>query len=145
MSYEGYLLKIGNWPVPNDYIAPETYEVGVNKELLKKWKDYKNETHPVYATTNAGKVTFRTAENFPLSDIDVGKIQEALESARVTTGDLNKNAYSLTFYNPSADKYETGRVFILDDLQYTINKVGKHRVFYNPIEFTFSEVAYYDG
>ena len=30
--YEGWLLKIGDWIVPNAYIQPETYEVGVNKE-----------------------------------------------------------------------------------------------------------------
>ncbi len=144
MAYDGWLLKIGDWIVPNTYIQPETYKVGNNKEKIYDKPDYDNVRHTVYTQNKSATIEFDTAKNFNLSDIDVGKIQEALEDARVTTGDLNKNAYKLKFYDPSTDSYVTDRYFTLEPLIYTVSKVGPHRVFYYPISFEFTEVAIID-
>ena len=145
MAYDGWLLKIGDWILPNKYIAPETYKVGVNKEKLYDKPDYNNIRHVVYTQNRTATVEFSTARNFRLSDEDVGQIQEALEAARVTAGDLNKNVYRLKFYDPSTDEYVLDKYFTLDPLKYTVYSVGQHRVFYNPIQFSFEEATQIDG
>lgn len=140
MAYQGYLLKIGDWAVPNTYIQPETYQVGVNKERLLKWTNYDNVDDAIYAVNRVASVNFETAKNFNLSDIDVGAIQDALADARVSTSRGTRDAYRLQFYDPNTDSYITDKLFTLEPLKYTVFKVGKSRVFYNPIAFEFSEV-----
>lgn len=139
--YEGWLLKIGNWIVPNKFIQPETYKVGVNKEEVWSDKNYSGERLAVYSERKTAAVEFDTAKNFMLSDIEVGQIQEVLEDARVTTYNLNRNAYKLRFYDPSTDAYVMDKYFTLEPLQYTIHHVGKNHVYYNPIAFSFEEVT----
>lgn len=143
--YDGWLLKIGDWIVPNAYIQPETYEVGVNKEEVWSDKNYYRERLAIYSERKNAAVEFNTAKNFMLSDVEVGQIQEALEGARVKTGDLNKDAYRLKFYDPSTDEYILDKYFTLEPLKYTIHHVGKHHVYYNPISFSFEEVSVIDG
>lgn len=141
MAYNGYLLKIGNWPVPHNYVQPETYRVGLNKEQLLKWTNYRNLPDAIYSKNKLATVEFETHRTFNVSDIDVGKIQDALADARVTTTRNGRDAYKLQFYDPNSDEYVTDKIFTLDPLVYTISKVGPNRVFYYPIHFSFTEVV----
>ena len=140
--YKGYLLKIGSWEMPVEYINPETYKVGVNKEKIAEWTDYNNDRHAVFSTGTQAQVSFQTHDApYLLNEEDIAIIQEALENARYHVAGLNADAYRLEFFNPSTAEYEIAKDFTLEDLTYNINGCSEEHVFYNPIQFTFSEVS----
>lgn len=140
MAYEGYILKIGDWTVPNEYIEPSSYATGNDRAKLSEWTDYTGDRHVVYSNRVQPQVTFETAKNFRLTDSEVAIIQEALNSARVVSA--NVPIYSIRYYDPEKDSYFT-KTCTLDDVTYTICGICDEFVLYEPARFTFRGVRPY--
>lgn len=142
MAYKGYVLKIGAWTVPNDYINPASYSVGVNEEEIDGWTGYDDTRHAVYSLHKQAVISFETPDKpFLLTDVEVGEIQAALAAAKHTGGTgLNPAAYMLTFYDPKTNDYIGDKDFTLGEVTYPIEGIDEECVKYRPIKFTFTEV-----
>lgn len=143
MAYEGWVIKIGKWQVPDDYIKPESYKIGLDKDVLKDFKDCDNKRHVIYAAgVNSGQtiLQFETPENFKITNKEMAEFNEALESAKISSPIVNDETYQVTYYNPKTDSYDI-KDFALDSMEYTVWGINKKEVIYSPVKFYFSEVA----
>lgn len=139
MAYEGYLIKIGNWQVPWNYIQGDTYDVSPNRTKVKEFTDYNGDRHVVYSKNLYTVVQFETPKNFKLTNDDIAAIREALELAR----DVETYTYLVHYYNPRTGAVEMMNC-TLDDLTYTVYSANERNIFYAPMRFTFREVAIVD-
>ena len=139
MAYEGYLIKIGNWQVPWNYIQGDTYDVSPNKTKVKEFTDYNNDRHVVYSKKLSTVIQFETPKNFRLTEEDIAQIREALAAAK----DINSETYTIHYYNPRTGKHEMNTC-TLDDLTYTIYSANEKNLFYAPMKFVFREVSLID-
>ena len=140
MAYEGYILKIGNWTVPSEYIEPSTYIVGNDRAKLAEWTDYAGERHVVYSNREQPQVIFETAKNFRLTDKEIGIIYEALKTAQVHGGTVP--VYTIKYFDPTKNTYFT-KTCTLDDVDFTINGINENFVVYEPARFVFRGVKPY--
>lgn len=144
MAYAGYLLKIGTWSVPYKYIDPASYKTGNNREKVVDWVDYQNSRHVVYTKDTQAAVSFETSKNFRISNEDLSLFTEALTAAKIDSSASGlPDVYSVTYYDPGDDEYHAITA-TLEDLEYTIWGANDNTVFYNPITFSFKEVAQVD-
>lgn len=139
MAYEGYLIKIGNWQVPWNYIQGDTYDVSPNKIKVKEFTDYNGERHVVYSKNLSTVIQFETPKNFKLTNDDIAAIREALAAAK----DVDADTYVIHYYNPRTGVSEM-KSCSLDDLTYTVYSANEKNIFYAPMKFTFREVATID-
>lgn len=141
MAYAGWLVKIGNWEVPFDYMKYESYNVTPAREVIDEFKDYDGNRHVVYAYTQQVTISFDTPEEVMLDDEDIAIIHAALDAARQTGYGNNVNAYSVKFYDPRSGGYVTTKDFTLSDIKYTICGADESHVYYKPITLEFVEVT----
>ena len=132
--FEGYLIKIGSWPVPPEYMSPESYRATTGPEILADWRDCNNKRHIVYDGRSKSSCRFSTPKNFPLHEQQVGEFREALAMAKTDDG-----GYMIKFYDFSTGEYRQA-VCALDSLDFQIWGHSNDDIFYNPLEFKFSEL-----
>ena len=142
MAWQGYLVKIGDWVVPDEYIQFETYKTGSNKEKLDDWVDYAGQRHAVYSNEYQAVVRFNTEREFKLTNREIGEFMEALSAARGDTSVFGHNvdAYLITYYAPALDDY-VSNYFTLDELEFTVWGYDENEITYAPVTFIFREVA----
>lgn len=140
MAFEGYLISIGGWRVPLEYIRPESYTVTDGKEKLTEWKDYNNERHTVYAKKTQVNISFDTSKNFRLSDTEVAQFNEALNAAKKIGTVFTPDSYEVRYYNPQSGIYET-KYFTLEPLKFDIWGCNDNAIYFNPLKFDFREVC----
>ena len=144
MAYEGWIISIGKWKIPKTYIQPETYKIGLDKDLLKEWTDYRNKRHVVYAAgVSAGQTTLQF-ETFKITSKEMGEFHKYLEAAKYNIEGVNKEVYKITYYTPQTDSYEV-KDFTLESMQYTVWGINKREVIYSPVKFSFLEVEAIDS
>lgn len=144
MAYEGWVISIGKWKIPNTYIQPETYKIGLDKDLLKEWTDYRNKRHVVYAAgVSAGQTTLQF-ETFKITSKEMGEFHKYLEAAKYSIEGVNNEVYRISYYNPQTDSYEI-KSFTLESMQYTVWAINEREVIYSPVKFSFLEVEAIDS
>lgn len=142
MAWQGYLVKIGDWVVPDEYIQFETYKTGSNKEKLDDWINYAGQRHAVYNNEYQTVVRFSTESEFKLTNREIGEFMDALNAARGDDSVFGNNvdAYLLTYYSPALDDY-VSHYFTLDELEFTVWGYDENEITYAPVTFVFREVA----
>lgn len=140
-NYAGWLIKIGDWVVPWEFMKFESYKVSPTREVVDEFKDYDGNRHVSYAYTQQVTVSFDTPEEAMLDDEDVEQIQKALAAARQTGYGNNINAYNIRYFDPKTNEYVTTKDFTLADIEYTVCGACEDNVFYKPITFKFEEVT----
>ena len=144
MAYEGWMIKIGTWTVPIEYIRGDSYKVSPSKETLDDWPDYNNNRHIYYALGTQTTIEFETMdEPNLLDDEQIAKIRTNLNAARYSGSGLNKDIYIVNYYNPETGTYEQGD-FTLDNITYEVAGFCEDNVFYRPIKFKFTEASPYE-
>lgn len=147
--YKGYILRIGQLKLDEaedgGYISPGSYKVSANKEKIDDWTDYNDVRHVIYSIGKKTEISFETPDKPNLlTEEEIAKILEALETAKHTGAGLNKDSYMLDYYDPNTGEYVSDKDFTLEDVTYTIYGTCEDHVFYNPVKFTFKEVSSVD-
>lgn len=147
--YKGYILRIGQLRLDEaedgGYISPGSYKVSANKEKIDDWTDYDDVRHVIYSIGKRTEISFETPDKPNLlTEEEIAKILEALETAKHTGAGLNKDSYMLDYYDPNTGEYVSDKDFTLEDVTYTIYGTCEDHVFYNPVKFTFKEVSSVD-
>lgn len=147
--YKGYILRIGQLKLDEaedgGYISPGSYKVSANKEKIDDWTDYDDVRHVIYSIGKRTEISFETPDKPNLlTEEEIAKILEALETAKHTGAGLNKDSYMLDYYDPNTGEYVSDKDFTLEDVNYTIYGTCEDHVFYNPVKFTFKEVSSVD-
>ena len=79
-----------------------------------------------------------------MTEEEIAKILEALETAKHTGAGLNKDSYMLDYYDPRTGEYVIDKDFTLEAINFTIEGTSPEHVYYSPVKFTFREVSSVD-
>lgn len=137
MAYAGYLIKVGNYTIPTECIALESYKITANiRQDLDPFRD------------NNGVLTRNVVPNQP-SKIEIktpymyGRaMRSMIDNIRANYTNANEKKASVTFYDPDTDTYKTQDMYCPDfnfEL-YQVNHNDYNRSIYKP--FTLKFIGY---
>jgi hypothetical protein len=129
--YQGYLLKIGNYIVPDKYIRADSYSPYVNMQDVGAYTDANGYLHRNAVELKVAKVEFETVAmmtNKTFSEF-MKKIQENYLSAK-------ERKVVITAYIPEYDDYVTQTGYLAD---FTPKIYGTYGgvIHYNPVRLAF--------
>lgn len=129
MAFNGYLVKVGDYEIPLEYMNEASYKC--------TWS-----TLDLDSTRNANGVLERNAilqlphcsfDTRPLTNVGLMDIWSNIRS-RYT--DSNEKKVSASVYVPETDSYYSGS-FYVPDTEITINHIYGNTVYYNSVTFEF--------
>lgn len=136
MSFNGSLLKLGNYEFPLDYIEAQSYE----GSLI---------TQDVDSTATANGVLKRNVVphqpiriSFNLIDGLTNKQWDIIHSAMVanfekTTHPAQEKKFKATAYIPEINDYVVQDVYLKPDIAFPIDSIEGDTITYNPINLVF--------
>lgn len=131
MAYEGYLIKIGNYQFPLNYIKADTYSPHRTVQDLDSYRDANGALHRNALSHVPNKVEFETIPM--LSNSNFAEIMNAIR--RNYTNELERKA-SVTLYIPETDSYVTQDMY-MPDIVPKIYEASNGKILYNSIRFAF--------
>jgi len=132
MAYGGYLLKIGNYEFPKQWIEAETFKVVKGIQDLDSYRDANGVLHRNALSHQIYKVEFQIRENIKASEYNV--IMSAI-SSRYTKPEERK--LQIDAYIPESGTY-TGLIDVyMPDPEVIIKRIIEGDLIYKTIRFAF--------
>lgn len=132
MAYEGWLLKIGNYTVPQDkYIAKETYSAYANMQDVDPWTDADGFLHRNAVELKAIKVEMETVPM--LTDKE---FEDLMSNIRRNILDTSQRKCRITAYIPEYGGYVT-QMGYMADIKPSIYGTYGGEIHYNSVKFSF--------
>lgn len=131
MGYGGYLVKFGNYTIPNNLIKQDTFSSYVNMQDKDPWTDENGYEHRDAVKLKALKVEFETKAMLTEKQFDDfwKNIEKNYTKAKERCG-------YITAYVPEKRGYVTQYGYIAD-IQPTFYSVAHGKIKYDPIKFSF--------
>lgn len=130
MSYQGYLVKVGNYKIPNDFISAETYVAYKSVQDLDSYRDANGHLHREALSHVPCKAEFETPS---LTASEFAKTMQGIKSN--FTNSLEKKA-SVTIFIPEDNDYITQDMY-MPDINVTIDSVLNGDLLYKPVRLAF--------
>jgi hypothetical protein len=135
MSFNGTLVRIGNYSIPYKFMSAETYKVTPNQRMESSAK--RTSTGDLHRTTcshTASKIEFNTPALWN-SDAD-----ELMSNIRNNWTNTNQRKCTVTYFDPETNSHKSG-TFYMPDIDFQINKVDviHDRILYAPLRICFIE------
>ena len=106
MSYNGYLVKVGDYKIPFKYINSETYKTSMNVQDIDSYRDANGKLHRTTLAHVPCKVEFETVPMFSSDFSDMmGNIQKNY------TNSAERKA-TVSAYVPETDSYVTQDMYM---------------------------------
>ena len=116
MSYDGYLVKVGDYKIPFKYINSNTYKASMNVQDLDSYRDADGVLHRNTLSHVPCKVEFETANMFHTDFADMmGNIQRNYVNAA-------ERKAVVSAYVPETDSYVTQDMYMPDITPTIINQ-----------------------
>lgn len=132
MAYSGWLLKIGDYTIPEDkFIKTSSYQVYVNMQDVDPWTDANGYLHREAVDLKASKVEFETPAMLTNKEFS-----EFMGNIRANFTVPKARQCTITAYIPEYDDYVT-QCGYMADFQPQIYGVYDGVVHYNSIKFAF--------
>lgn len=130
MAFQGYLIKVGNYPIPLTYMKLESYKSAPDqRQDLDSFRDADGYLHRTVLPHTATKVEFETPY---MIMADFQRLMQGIRSN--LTGTLARDC-TLTYYNEETDSYKSGHFYMPGTMEY--NMYNKN--IYAPSRFAFIE------
>ena len=132
MSYQGYLIKIGDYKIPTDkFVKANSYIPYVNMQDLDPWTDANGYLHRNAVELKAIKIEFETPAMLTNTSFE-----ELMSNIRKNYINATARECMVTAYIPEYDDYVTQRCY-LADFTPQIYSNYENKIRYNPIRFAF--------
>lgn len=131
MAYSGYLIKIGEYIIPDKFIKAESYSAYVNMQDVDDYTDANGYEHRNAVELKAGKIEFETP-----AMLTNKTFTELMENIRANYVNATERGVYITAYIPEYDDYITQYGY-LADFEPTIYGVFKGTIKYNSIRLAF--------
>lgn len=131
MSYQGFLLKLGNYTFPQNYIKPESYSAYVNMQDVDAWTDAEGYLHRDAVNLKALKVEFETKAM--LTNKEFATIMSNIQKNYTVA---KARQLQITAYIPETDSYVTQTGYMADFQPQMYGTYGGV-IHYNPIRLAF--------
>lgn len=135
MAYNGFLIKVGNYIVPQRFIKPSTYDVTYITQDADTYVDGNGNLHREALENRKAKVEFETVAM--LTDDDYDTLFRNLEQNY--TNNKEKKALC-TIYIPETREYVTQEMYLLPEIHFSIYGTYGGKIHYNPTRLAF--IAY---
>lgn len=131
MAYNGYLLKIGNYRVPDKYVKADTYKAYVNMQDIDDWTDANGYLHRNAIDLKAIKIEFET----PPMMTNV-TFEAFMSNIRANYTNTVGRECMINAYIPESDSYVTQKCYMVD-IQPQIYGTYNGVITYDSIRFSF--------
>lgn len=139
MSYAGYLVKVGNYEIPEDkYIKANTYSPYVNMQVLDPYTDANGYEHIDAVELKALKIEFETPAM--LTNTEFADLMANIQANYIES---KSRKCLVTAYIPEYDDYVTQAAY-LSDFKPTIYNIDGNVIHYNAVRLAFIG-GVYDG
>lgn len=136
MAYNGYLLKIGNWTFPTEYIEADTYDCTPNqRQDIDSTVTATGEMWRNVLPHTRSKVEFKTP---PLTLAQQVVIMTHLRNAWIAAGSELYRECNIQYYDMETDTYKTMRCYT-PDIQWQIMNITDEDIQYNRTRIAFIE------
>ena len=132
MAYEGYLLKLGNYIIPHDFIKADSYSPYINMQDVEPWTDADGYTHRNPVELKALKVEFETVPM--MTDKTFGDFMRNIRANFVSD---TAKSLNITAYIPELDEYVTQLGYMVD-ITPKIYGIFKGVIYYDAIRMAFT-------
>ena len=131
MAYSGFLLKIGNYEVPQKFMRAGSYSPYANMQDIGDWTDANGFLHREAVELKALKVEFETPAM--LTNIE---LTELMNNIKANFTNAKGRECMITAYIPEYDDYVT-QLGYMADFQPQIYGTYGGVIHYNPIRLAF--------
>lgn len=131
MAYSGYLIKIGEYIIPDKFIKAESYSAYVNMQDVDDYTDANGYEHRNAVELKAEKIEFETP-----AMLTNKTFTELMGNIRANYVNATERGVYITAYIPEYDDYITQYGY-LADFEPTIYGVFKSTIKYNSIRLAF--------
>ena len=130
MAFDGYLIKVGSYILPNKYIQEKTYSAKVNTID----EDSYNDNNGILHRNVIQKIPIVKANTVSLSQAEVDAI---MSSFRSNYSVANERKASVSVWIPELGKYVTQDMY-LSDIDFVIDVIKDGVPMYEPFELRFN-------
>lgn len=131
MAYQGYLIKIGDYRLPHEYIKAESYNVYRNVQDIDSYRDGNGVLHRTALSHVPNKVEFETIPQ--LTNLQFSELMISIQNNYINE---TERKASVTLYIPETDSYVTQDMY-MPDIQPQIYGIFDNVIKYNPIRMAF--------
>lgn len=131
MAYNGWLIKIGDYIIPNTILKPSTYSPYVNMQDLDPWTDANGYVHRDAVELKAEKIEFETIPM--LTDAQFNDLMNNIRNQFVNP---NGRECYITAYIPEYGDYITQYGYMAD-FQPTIYGTYDNTIKYDSVRLAF--------
>ena len=131
MAYSGFLLKIGNYTVPDEYLGAQSYYAYRNTQTIDPYTDNNGQLHVDFLPLAPLKVEFTTPNM--VTNTELAEFMSAIKAQAVDSG--VKRKFYATAYIPELDDYVTELAY-MPDFKPSIYLIDGNTIKYNAISFS---------
>lgn len=131
-AYNGYLARVGDYRIPNDYINATTYKITRNTQDLDSYNDANGKLHRNALEYVCDKLEFTTPYLWD------DQVEDLLSNIRANYESRIERRASVRVYVPEFDEYKTQDMY-LSNPEVTIYRIDddKKKILYAPIRICF--------
>jgi hypothetical protein len=130
MSFNGYLIKVGNYKFPLKYILAESYVVKKNIQDFESYRDANGILHRNALDHYAITVSFEIKQN--RTNLEINEIMSNIKANFTIPKERRAD---VTLYVPEEDAYITQAMY-MPDIEFTIKEISDI-IKYDKIKFEF--------
>ena len=127
LAFQGYLIKVGNYEVPQKYINAGSYNAFLSAQDLDSYRDGNGVLHRNALEHTPAKVEFETASM--LTGKEFAELMKSISDNYISS---TERKASITAYLPEQDDYIIQDMYMPDIIP-TINSILNGEVRYNSI------------
>lgn len=130
MAFSGYLLKVGNYTIPLDFMKVESYKSAPDqRQDLDSYRDADGYLHRNVLPHTATKIEFETPYMY------MNDFQTLLQGIRSNLTSILARDCTLTYYDEETDSYKSGHFYMPGTMEYQMF----NKNIYAPSRFAFIE------
>lgn len=133
MAFNGsWYIKVGNYPIPLEYMAYRTYKSSTNVQDLDSYRDADGVLHRNVLPHIVHKTEFETPI---LTNKQFRTLMNKLRENMPTAADKLARNVQLTYYDEETDSYNTGSFYMPGTMEFT----HFNKQIYEPTRIAFIE------
>lgn len=130
MAYQGYLIKVGDYKIPYEYMNGETYLANRNVQDVDSYRDSNGKLHRETLTHVPCSIEFETP---PLHREDLATL---LKSIQANYSHSMERKAEVTAFIPEKDDYVMQDMY-MPDPKITIANIENGDLWYKPVKLEF--------
>ena len=130
MAFQGYLVKVGNYTIPLEYIKLESYSSKPDqRQDLDSYRDADGYLHRTVLPHTATKIEFETPYLY------MAQFQALIQGIKENLTNTLARDCTLTYYDEETNNYKTGQFYMPGTMEYKMY----NKNIYAPSRFAFIE------